>query len=174
MHNCASALHLDFGVEQACSAAVRVTSSPPFSRVSPSSCSSSFPSSSYDASSLPEGRRLRVRLAVDPLSLLLLLRLHAVGTCTGAVGCAFPTAVTVLHVAHSTSSPLGICTARWKCKGAVGRVSTLRRCSVSIRLAVLCPRNLSTLSGVVPMVVFFKGCCLRLCGSWLNLVEKRI
>ena len=93
-----SALHFDLGVEQACSAAARVLLASP-SRASPSSASSRSAFIFYEAFPHAEVRRLRIHAPVDPLSLLLVLRLRscarlcAGSTCTGADGCAFPSAI---------------------------------------------------------------------------------
>ena len=65
-HTCACTLHFDYGVEQACSAAARVTSSHALSRAFPSfAFSRSALFLPYEAFPHAEGRRLRIR---SPLS----------------------------------------------------------------------------------------------------------
>ena len=79
------------------SAAARVLLACP-SRASPSSASSRWAFLSYEAFPHAEVRRLRIHAPVVPLSLLLVLRLPSCArlcarcTCTGADGCAFPSA----------------------------------------------------------------------------------
>ena len=129
---CVCALHFDHGVEQACSAAARVP---------PRSPSPGAPllrvlvhSLRYEASSLPEGCRRRIRW--DPSSLrphVRVLRrayLCAGSTSTGAFGrvsrARLCTSSSFFSCCPECSSG---CSARSMSSGAVGRVSRSRLCT---------------------------------------------
>ena len=93
-----SALHFDFGVEQACSAAARVLLASP-SRTPPSSASSCLAFFLYEAFPHAEGRCPRIHVfcgsalpSSGSTSSSSCVRLCAGTTCTGADGCVFPSA----------------------------------------------------------------------------------